>query len=539
MTVICGEVGGSFGMKSGIHPEVPLLAWASRRVGRPVKWVCERSEAFFSDDQARDMVFEAELGLDAEGRFLGARLSANNNMGAFVGMRGFVTPPGIAQSVPGVYATPAVHGQCAAVLSNTVPVSNYRGPGRAAANYVLERIINMAAGDLGLDAAEIRRRNFIQPEAMPYALSVGGIYDCGEFERVMDKCLELGDYPGAAKRKEDAARRDRLLGVGLSMSIDPTSPPSPETAELRFDPGGGATILVGSTTSGQSHETLYVQILSGMLGLEVENIRVIEGDTDRLSWGAGTGAARTATIGGSAVFKAAEKVIEKGRRIAAYLLEAAIGDIEFRDASYSVSGTDRAVSFAAVAEAAFAPAKLPPGEEPGLFETATWSPEVYNFPNACHLCELEIDPETGRVAITRYAAVHDVGVEVNPLLVRGQVHGGIAQGAGQALMENIHYDGQSGQLLSGSLMDYALPRADDFTDFDVASHPVPTETNPLGVKGAGECGTIGALAAVMNALNDALAPLGVRNLAMPATPERVWRAIRDASPTDRQQISVP
>jgi carbon-monoxide dehydrogenase large subunit len=313
----------------------------------------------------------------------------------------------------------------------------------------------------------------------------------------------------------------------VSSSVDPSAGPSPETAEMRFDPGGDVTVLVGSTAGGQSHETIYTQIVSDRLGLDAEKIRVVEGDTSQLSWGTGTGAARTATIGGGAVYKAVDKIIAKGKRIAAHLMEAAEADIEFDKGVFTVAGTDRKIGIAQVAQAAFNPARLPKDIEIGLYENATWSPDVNNIPNSCHVCEVEIDPDTGTVALKRYTAVQDVGVELNPLLVRGQVHGGIAQGAGQALMENIVYD-KDGQLLTGSFLDYAIPRADDFCSFDLGSHPVPTKTNPLGVKGAGECGTVGGLAAVMNAINDALAPMGIRNLPMPATPERVWRAIHEA-----------
>ena len=528
MTLIAGDVGGSYGMKGGLYPEVPLIAWASKRVGRPVKWTCERTEALVSDDQARDMDVEAELALDANGKFQAFRLTSNNNVGAYVTMIGFISTMSIALSLCGVYATPAVHGRAAAVLTNTVPVSNYRAPGIAPASYVLEQLIDMAAREIDIDPAEIRRRNFIPTDAMPYKLPTNAVYDCGEFEAVMDESLEMADYWGAAARKEAAKARGKLGGVGVSSSVDPSAGPSPEAAELRFDPGGTATVLVGSTAGGQSHETIYTQIVSDRLGLDAETIRVIEGDTDKLSWGTGTGAARTATIGGTVVYLAIDKVIAKGRRIAAHLLEAAEADIEFEDGRYTVAGTDRNIAFTDVAKTAFIPAKLPPDIEIGLYETATWSPEVNNIPNSCHVCEVEIDPETGTVEIVRYTAVQDVGVEINPLLVKGQVHGGIAQAAGQALMENLVYDPDSGQVLSGSFMDYCMPRADDFCNFDLGSHPVPTKTNPLGVKGAGECGTVGGLAAVMNAVNDALAPLGVQNLAMPTTPERVWRAIRDA-----------
>jgi carbon-monoxide dehydrogenase large subunit len=529
MTIIAGDVGGSFGMKGGLYPEVPLMAWAAKRAGRPVKWTSDRSEGLMSDDQARDMVIEAALGLDRDGKFLGIQLESKNNIGAYLTMIGFISTNGIATTPCGVYTTPAAYGQGAAVMTNTVPVSNYRAPGGTPGTYVVERIIDMAAREMGMDPAEIRRRNLIPPDAMPYKLPTGGSYDCGEFEAVMDKCLIKADYANADARKKKAKAQGRLHGIGLSVSVDPSAGPSPETAELRFDPGGTVTILAGSTAGGQSHETIYTQIVSDRLGLDAETIRVVEGDTSQLSWGTGTGGARTATIAGTAVFKAVDKVVEKCRRIAAHMMETADTDIEFEDGKFTVTGTDRSVSFVDVARTAFMPKKLPSDIEIGLYETATWSPDVGNVPNSCHVCEVEIEPDTGVVEITRYTAVHDVGIELNPLLVDGQVHGGIAQGVGQALMEDVAYDPESGQILSGSFLDYCMPRADDFCNFDLDRHPVPTSTNPLGVKGAGECGTVGALAVVMNAVNDALAPLGVRNLGMPLTPERIWQAIRSAN----------
>ena len=528
MTIIAGDVGGSYGMKGGLYPEVPLIAWASKKVGRPVKWTCERSEGLICDDQARDMVVQAELALEGDGTFTGIRLTSNNNVGAYLTMIGFISTNGIATTPCGVYKTPAAHGQASAVLTNTVPVSNYRAPGGTPGTYVVERIIDMAARELGMDPADIRRRNLIPSDAMPYRLPTGGVYDCGEFEAVLDKCLAKADYAGAGGRKEEAKANGKLRGIGMSSSVDPSAGPSPETAELRFDPGGTATIIVGSTAGGQSHETIYTQIISDRLGLEAETIEVVEGDTSRLSWGTGTGGARTATIAGTAVFKAVDKVIEKTRRIAAHMLEAAEADMEFADGTFTVAGTDRSVGFVEVAQTAFKPNRLPPDIEIGLYETATWSPNAPNIPNSAHVCEVEIDPDTGTIEIVRYTSVHDVGVELNPLLVDGQVHGGIAQGLGQALMEDVVYDPDSGQVLSGSFMDYCMPRADDFCYFDLDRHPVPTATNPMGIKGAGECGTVGALAVMMNAINDALAPLGIRNLAMPATPERVWQAIHQA-----------
>ena len=444
-------------------------------------------------------------------------------------MIGFISTNGIANSMCGVYTTPALHGQAVAVFTNTVPVSNYRAPGGAPGTYVLERIIDIAAHKIGLDPTEIRRRNIIPSSAMPYNLPTIGAYDCGEFEVIMDKCLEIADYVGSSQRKVTAKTLGKHRGVGISTTVDPSAGPSPETAELRFDPGGTVTILVGSTAGGQSHETIYTQIVSERLGLEAEDIRVIEGDTEKLSWGTGTGAARTATIGGTVVFKAVDKIIAKGKQIAAHLLEAAEPDIEFKDRAYIVSGTDKSIAFKDVAKTAFIPSKLSPDIEIGLYETATWSPDTNNTPNSCHVCEVEIEPETGIIEIVRYVAVHDVGTELNPLLVEGQVHGGIAQGVGQALMEDIFYEPDSGQMLTGSFLDYTMPRADNFCNFEIASHPVPTMTNPLGVKGAGECGTVGGLAAMMNAINNALLPLGIKNLAMPATPERVWQAIKAAN----------
>ncbi len=528
MHLIAGDVGGSFGMKGGLYIEVPLVAWASKRVGRPVKWTCERSEGHLADDQGRDMHVQAELGLDKNGKFLAFRFSSKNNLGAFVPMLGLGACRSMAESVAGAYTTPGLFGEAVGVLTNTVHVANYRAPGRAPGTYVLERIIDMAARDLGIDPAEIRRRNLIPPSAMPYTATKGITYDTGEFEAVLDKCLALADYAGREARRAEAKARGKLLGVGVVTIVDPSAGPQPETAELRFDPGGTVTVLCGSTAGGQSHATIFTQIVSDKLGLDVENIHVIEGDTDKLSWGTGTGSARVATIGGTVVLKAVEKTIEKGRRIAAHLLEAAVDDVEFKDGRYVITGTDRAIAFTEVAKAAFQPAKLPDDIEIGLYETATWSPKVSNVPYATQVCEVEVDPETGVVEIVRYSEVHDVGLELNPPLVRGQITGGIAQAAGQALMEQIVYEADTGQLVTGSFMDYCMPRADDFCSFTLASHSTPTKTNPMGVKGVGECGTVGGIGAVMNAVNDALAPLGVRNLSMPTTPEKVWRAIREA-----------
>ncbi|MEC9077697.1 MAG: molybdopterin cofactor-binding domain-containing protein, partial [Pseudomonadota bacterium] len=371
-----------------------------------------------------------------------------------------------------------------------------------------------------------RKRNLIPAEQMPYRCPTGETYDCGDFEKVLNKCLETADYKDAQKRREAARSQGCLYGIGVSMAVDPSAGPSPETAELRFDPGGDLTILCGTTAGGQSHETIYTQIVSDKLGIDSNRITVIEGDTSKLSWGTGTGAARSATIGGTVVFRAAEKIIDKAKRIAAHMLEAAADDIEFKDGVFRIAGTDRVVTISAVTEAAFLPNQLPPDLEIGLYETATWSPEVANVPNAANLCEVQIDPDTGVAQIKRYFSVHDVGVELNPLLVDGQMHGSIAQAAGQALMENMAYDPVNGQVLSGSFMDYAMPRADNFCGFELDRHPIPTSLNPLGVKGAGETATVAGLPAVMNAINDALLPLGITDISMPATSEKIWQAIQ-------------
>ena len=528
MTVIAGDVGGSFGMKGGLYPEVPLIAWASKQVGRPVKWVCERTEGHVADDQARDLKVDAELGFNSDGKFEGVRFRAHANMGAFLSMNGFGTPNGIAGALCSTYHMPAIHGQSSAILTNTVPMANYRGPSGTPGTYVLERLINMAASEIKIDPSEIRRLNYLSPDAMPCKLPNGTTYDCGEFEIVMDKCLDKADYANINSRKAKAKAKGKLLGVGVSSSVDPSGSPAPEAAELRFDPGGTVTVLTGSTAGGQSHATIYTQIVSHTLGIDADKIRVVEGDTSKHSFGSGTGAARTATICGSVVLMAAQKTREKGRKIAAHILETATEDVDFKDGTYKIAGTDRSVSFDEIIDTAFEPKKLPSDIELGLYETASWSPETSNIPNTYHVCEIEIDPETGVSQIVRYTAVHDVGIELNPALVNGQVIGGIAQGAGQALMEQMIYDKESGQVITGSFMDYCMPRAHDFCQFQLGSHPVPTKTNPLGVKGAGEGGTVGALAAVMNAINDALAPLKIKNISMPATPQRVWQAISNA-----------
>jgi carbon-monoxide dehydrogenase large subunit len=526
--LITGDMGGSFGMKGSLYAEIPLTAWASKRIGRPVKWRCDRSEGFVADDHARDNVSDVELALDKDGKFLALRVKTTAALGAYISLNGFGPATNNIGGLAGVYTFPAMHVAVSGVFTNTTPLSPYRGAGRPEASYILERMIDIAARELGVDPVELRRQNLIPPEAMPYKTPLTFTYDCGEFETVLDKTLAKADYKGFAERRKQSAATGKLRGVGVSYTIEAAAGASTETAELRFDPSGTAIILAGSTPHGQGHETIYKQLVCEKLGLAPEDIRVIEGDTDKVSFGTGTGGSRTAAIGTSAVLRATEKVIEKARKIAAHLLEAAEQDIALEDGKFSIAGTDRSVGLKSVVAAAFAPEKLPADMEPGLFEMATFNATKANFPNGCHICEVEITPETGRIEILRYSVIDDCGVELNPLLVKGQVHGGIVQGAGQALMENIVYEAGSGQLLTGSFMDYAMPRADDFCAFEVSAYPVPTKTNPLGVKGVGESGTVGALASVMNAINDALAPLGVRHIEMPATPGRIWQAIQEA-----------
>ncbi|MGE0651780.1 MAG: xanthine dehydrogenase family protein molybdopterin-binding subunit [Alphaproteobacteria bacterium] len=528
MTVIAGDVGGSFGMKGGLYPEVPVVAWAARRVGRPVKWTCERSEAYIADDQGRDVVIDAEVGYDQSGKIHAVKFRGYANIGAYLSMTGFGAPNGVPGCTCNTYDIPVAFGDSRAIFTNTVPMANYRGPSGTPGVYVLERVLDMIAREIGMDPTELRRRNYVPASAMPYQSANGQKIDSGDFEGVMDQCLKLADYAGVAKRKEEAKARGKLYGVGVSSSIDPSGSPAPETAELRFDPTGSVTVLTASTAGGQQHATIYTQIVSDILGLDAEKIGVVEGDTSKLSWGSGTGAARTATLCGTVVFQAAEKTREKGRRIAAHMMETTPEDVTFEDGTYFAKGTNRSVTFDEVVKTAFSPNKLPKDMEFGMFETAAWTSTAANIPNTFHVVEVEVDPETGTSEMKRYSVVYDVGVELNPMGVAGQMRGGVVQAAAQALREQIVIDPESGQVLTGSFMDYAMPRAKSVCDIALGSHPTPTKQNPLGVKGAGEGGTVGALAAVMNAVNDALAPVGVRNLMMPATPERVWRAIQDA-----------
>src|SRR5499427_7621003 len=525
--VIVGDVGGAFGTKGWQYPEHKLVLWAARKVGRPVKWVCERREAIPADEHARDNVTDAELALDAQGRFLALRARTLANVGAYVSSdRNLLATFSNVPTLVGVYTFPVAHAQVLSVLTNTNSTAPYRGAGRPEATYVIERLIDDAARELSLDRVELRRRNLIPAAAMPYRTPLGMTYDCGDFPKSMADAAILADIAGFPARREASRACGKLRGLAVVNAIERAAGAQPEFAEIRCAPSGGATVLMGTKNQGQGHETTFKQILNERLGIDPAEVRYIDGDTDRVGFGMGTMGSRSTVIAGTALWTAADKVIAKGRKIAARMLEAAEADIAFADGRFTVAGTDRAVAIKEVARAAFQPAQLPPGVEPGFYETGTFAPKQDTWPNGCHVCEVEVDPDTGEVSLVGYAVVDDVGTVINPITLKGQIHGGVAQGVGQALMEQVVYEPGSGQLLTASFMDYAMPRADTLCDMVIHSSPVPTKLNPLGAKGAGEAGTVGALPAVINAVVDALAPLGVTELDMPASSERVWRAIQ-------------
>ena len=528
--VVTHDVGGGFGTKGWQYPEHRLVLWAAQKLGRPVKWSADRSESIQGDEHGRDNVTRAELALDADGRFLGLRVHTLAVAGAYISSdRNLLATFVNVHTLTGVYDIPAGFVHVDIVMTNTNSTAPYRGAGRPESIYVIERLIDDSARELGLDRIALRRRNMVAPAAMPYKNPFNITYDCGEFEANMTSALQLADFAGFPERRAAAQARGRLCGIGVANAIERSaSPGQGEFAEIRFNPSGSATLFVGTKSQGQAHETIYKQILAQYLGLDPGEVKFIDGDTDQVAFGMGTNGSRSTVIAGSAITLAAGKIIAKGRRIAAHLLEAGVDDVEFADGRFAIKGTDRAVSLKEVAKAAFIPAKLPKGMENGFYETGTWSPTADTWPNGAHVCEVEVDPETGAVELLNYVVVDDVGTVINPTGLKGQIHGGVAQGLGQALMEQVAYDRESGQLLTGTFMDYAMPRADHFCEMQVKSHAVPTKLNPLGAKGAGEAGTVGALPVVINAIIDALAPLGVRTLEMPATSQTIWRAIQAA-----------
>ena len=528
--VVSGDVGGGFGTKGWQYIEHRLTLWAARKLRRPVKWTCERSEAIMADEHGRDNIGEIELALDADHRFLGLQLHLLANIGAYVGSdRNLLSPFGMIGTVNGVYRIPDAYVRVIGLLSNTNPTAPYRGAGRPEAIYFIERLIDDAARELGVDRIDLRRRNILAPADLPYQTPLGPNYDCGEFENNLDMALELGEVPGFTSRRAGSEAGGLLRGLGIVNAIEQAAgTAAPEYAEIRFNPSGSVTLLMGTKAQGQGHETMFKQILHERLGIDPNEVQYIDDDTDRVAFGMGTNGSRSTVIGGGALHFASLKIIEKAKLLAAHLLEATVNDIEFAEGTFSIAGTDRSLTLKQVAMAAFQPARLPPGMEPGLLESATYKLPRETYPNGCHVCEVEVDPETGKVRLDRYCVVDDVGTVMNPAGLKGQIHGGVAQGVGQILFEQVKWDRTSGQLLTASFLDYAMPRADDLVLMTIESNPVPTQHNPLGAKGAGEAGTVGALPAVMNAIIDALAPLGVRALDMPATSGRVWAAIHEA-----------
>jgi aerobic carbon-monoxide dehydrogenase large subunit len=531
--VIAGDVGGGFGTKGWQYPEHRLVLLAAKKLRRPVKWTCERSEAIQADEHARDNVSEAQLALDQDGRFLGLRVKTLANVGAYISSeRNLLATFGNVGTLTGVYDIPVAHVAVFAVMANTNGTAPYRGAGRPEATYVIERLIDDAARELNFDPIELRTKHLIPASKMPYKTALNLNYDCGDFPANQRTALAQADWAGFPARRDEAKARGRLRGIGIANPIEKAAGPGQEFAEIRFHPSGNATLLMGSKNQGQGHETVFKQVLNEKLGLDPAVVQYIDGDTDRVAFGIGTNGSRSTVIGGSALWMAADKVIAKGKRIAAHLLEAAEIDIEFAvgadEGNFVVAGTDRRIGITDVAKASFQAGRLPPGLEGGLYETGTFAPDDNTYPNGCHICEVEIDPDTGALDIVRYVVIDDVGTVVNPIGLKGQIHGGIAQGLGQALMEQVVYDRESGQKLTGSFMDYPMPRADTMPYMEITSNPVPTKRNPLGAKGAGEAGTVGALPAIVNAVVDALSPLGVKSLEMPATSARIWRAIQDA-----------
>ncbi len=543
LDVIAPDVGGGFGTKAYLYPEEVAVLWAARRLKRDVAWQGDRSEAFLADTHARDHITHARLSLDGEGRFLGLHVTTRANMGAYLSQHAPAVPTVYSTYVlPGPYRFGAVYAEIRNVFSHSAPLDAYRGAGRSEGVYVTERIVDEAARQLGFDPVDLRTRNLVPPSAMPYVTATGSRLDSGDPPALLEKACALSDRTGFTGRREEAARQGRLRGFGIAMYAANcggcASPDNTlvgalggnwESARLRMHPTGKATLYLGTHNHGQSHETVFAQIVSEMTGLPFGDIDVVFGSTASVQRGIGTFASRSAVIAGPAAMLASNKVIAKGRLIAAHLLEAAAVDVEFSAGTYRIAGTDRSVSLAEVAMAAYVPHNFPHETlEPGLDETGFFDPQDFTWPMGAHAAEVEIDPETGHVRLVAYAAADDFGVVINPMVVAGQLHGAIAQGAGQALWEHVAYDGESGQLLTGSFMDYGMPRSDLMPSMTLEQIASRASTNPLGAKGAGEAGTFAAPAAVMNAVLDALSAAGVNHLDMPATPDRVWHALRAA-----------
>ncbi|MCH2549255.1 MAG: xanthine dehydrogenase family protein molybdopterin-binding subunit [Alphaproteobacteria bacterium] len=542
LRIISHDVGGGFGSKIFHYAEEAILTWASAKVSQPIKWTAERSESFVTDAHGRDHETKADLALDKDGKFLGLRVSTKANIGAYLSTFGSSVPTYLYGTLlAGVYKTPAIYCEVKTVFTNTVPVDAYRGAGRPECTYLLERLVDKAAKETGIDPVEIRRINMIQPDQFPYQTPVALQYDVGDYPKAFETALKASDYEGFSSRREKSEGNGKKRGIGISTYIEACGiAPSAvagalgaraglyESAQVRVHPTGSVTLYTGTHNHGQGHETTFAQIVSDTLGIAFDQVEVSHGDTGEVQFGMGTYGSRSLAVGGPAVLKACNKIIDKAKKIAAHILEASEADIDFKDGVFSVSGTDRELAFGEVSLAAYVPHNYPIEElEPGLDENAFYDPLNFSFPAGCHICEVEIDPETGEVEVTDFTAVDDIGRVINPMIVEGQVQGGVAQGIGQALMEGCVYD-KEGQLLTGSYMDYTMPRADNLPNLNVSTESVLGASNPLEVKGVGEVGSIGAPPAVINAILDALSSLGVEDISMPASPSKVWQAIHNA-----------
>jgi aerobic carbon-monoxide dehydrogenase large subunit len=524
--VLMADIGGNFGTRGMIYPEFAAVAWAARKLGRPVKWIIERHESFLSDYQARDLVVEAELALDDKGRFLAMRGSNLGNLGAHT--TNFAMVQKGVQMMSSIYRMPAAHFRARATLSNTAPTRPYRSAGRPEVIFVIERLIDLAARELGLDRVAIRRRNLVPEKELPYRNPFGVEYDNGDYIGAMDMALKLGDWAGFKQRRREARKRGKYRGIGVGTYVDISTGVPREKAELTVLPDGVVELVIGVVSQGQGHETSFAQLVTEWLGVPIESVRVIAGDTDRVTVGGGAHSGRGMRLGSIVIKKSSDRLIEKALRIAEHLLETAAADIEFTHGRFAVKGTNHAVGLVEVARAAMQRPDLPEDLRGPLTAACDETVLEASYPYGAHVCEVEVDPDTGLVALIAYAAVDDVGRAINPLIIHGQIHGGIAQGVGQALLEHCHYDRDSGQLLAASLMDYAMPRASDLPFYATELSEVPSSTHPLGIRPAGEGGTVPALAVVINAIVDALSDFGVRHIEMPATPARVWRAIQEA-----------
>jgi carbon-monoxide dehydrogenase large subunit len=525
--LLTGNVGGSFGMKNVNYPEYLCILHAAKILGRPVKWTDERSTSFLSDSHGRAQQIHCELALDAEGKFLAVKVSGYGNLGAYI--TGVAPSPlslNVGKNISSVYRTPLLSVDIKCVLTNTTLMGAYRGAGRPEANYYMERLIDRAADEMGINRLTLRKRNFIKPAQMPFAASSGVTYDSGDFQGVFNKALKISDHAGFAKRKKESRKRGRLRGIAVGSYLEVTAPPGVELGKIVFEDDGSVRLITGTLDYGQGHATPFAQVMADQLGVPFEKVTLEQGDSDLVHTGSGTGGSRSITATGMAIVEASKLVIEKGKKAAAHLLEAAEADIEFAGGRFTIAGTDRSIDIIELARR-LREGKVPDGVPSSLDVDHTTKEVPSTFPNGCHVAEVEIDPETGIVEIVRYTGVNDFGVIVNPMLVAGQMHGGVAQGIGQALMECISYD-SSGQPITGSFMDYALPRAADIPVMAVGDHPVPAKSNPLGTKGCGEAGCAGSLSTIVNAVLDALSEYGISHLDMPLTPERIWRAIRQA-----------